>query len=406
MKGVIFLSCYKMDNETLKDYKIRLCKNKEVYDLTFEEIANLINKESGESKSESFYRRWWNGYKEGYSDGLENSGSENNIEYLKQKIEFEKEKNKFFDYRNAYKKEIRDATRKEETYDIILQKISEIKPYRSILSYEFIRSDNDLFVGLNDIHFGANIDNYWNKYDSDIARDRLEEYLRRIIDIKRVHNCENCFVCANGDLISGNIHPTIQISNKENVVEQVIGVSELISWFLSELCGCFSKVYFCCVPGNHSRLSTKENSPKSERLDDLIPWYIKARLQNIENINFIDNSIDSTFNIVNIRGLNYLNVHGDLDNFNNISKVINMIDVPVYCIHFGHKHHNETGWFQKYKLLMSGSLMGMDDYCIKNRIYGVPQQMVCVCNESGVVCSYDVDFADNSYSRSISFTGE
>ena len=59
--------------ENLKDYKIRLCKNKDIYGLTFQDIANLINKESGENKSESVYRKWWTAYNEGYQDAERNS---------------------------------------------------------------------------------------------------------------------------------------------------------------------------------------------------------------------------------------------------------------------------------------------------------------------------------------------
>lgn len=386
------MSIYKDSNETIKHYKVRLCKNKALYGLTFNDIAELLNKETGESKSESFFRKWWNGYNEGYLDASTECMNTDKIlvEYEKKRIEFEKEKNKFLDYRNAYKKEIRDDSRKEILLEILLDKINCIKPYDSV-KINYKSSNNDLLVGLNDIHFGIDIDNYWNKYNSEIAKKRLEKYIDNIINIQKVHNSENCYVCANGDLISGNIHYTIQIANRENIVEQIIGVSELIAWFLSELGKYFNNVYLSVVSGNHSRLSMKENSQKNERLDDLIPWYIKARLQNIKNIFVLDNCIDSTLNIVNIRGLNYLNVHGDYDNFTNIQRLIEMLDEDIYCIHFGHLHHNMTDYIQKYKIIMSGSLQGVDDYCIQKRIYSHAQQLVCVCNDKGIICSYDVD---------------
>ena len=43
-------------------------------------------------------------------------------------------------------------------------------------------------------------------------------------------------------------------------------------------------MFFVSVSGNHSRLDTKENAPLDERLDDLIEWYLGARLQNFDNI--------------------------------------------------------------------------------------------------------------------------
>lgn len=386
------MDIYRGSNESIKHYKVRLCKNKILYGLNFSDIATLLNKETGETKSESFFRKWWNGYNEGYLDATKDciENDEVLLDYEKKRIEFEKERNKLLDYRTAYKKEIRNDSRKEILLDMVLDKISHIEPY-SYVKVNLNKSDNDLFVGLNDIHFGADINNYWNIYNSSIAKKRLEKYIENIINIQKTHDSENCYVCANGDLISGNIHPTIQISNRENVVEQIVGVSELIAWFLSELSNHFNNIYFSVVAGNHSRLSTKENSPKNERLDNLIPWYIKARLQNIKSVFILDNCIDSTLNIVKIRGLSYLNVHGDYDSFSNIQKLTEMLDEEIYCIHLGHLHHNKTDYVQKYKVIMSGSLQGVDDYCIQKRIYGKAQQLVCVCSDKGIVCSYDVD---------------
>ena len=380
----------KLSDESIKEYKIRLCRNKSEYGITFDDIANLVNRETGETKSESYFRRWWNGYNEGYEDGL----SESYDDVLDNKIfELERKKIEYNDYRNAFKKQVRDNTRKNILYDIILDEIKNIKPYSTLneVSNIITHNNNDVIVCLNDIHYGIEIENHWNKYNSDIAKLRLEKYLNRIFNIRNTHDSENCYVMANGDLISGNIHPTIQISNKENVVQQVIGVSELISWFLYELSTKFNNIYFSVVSGNHSRLSNKDNSPKDERLDLLIPWYIKARLQNNKNIIILDNDIDTTLNVVTIRGLNYLNVHGDYDNFSNIQRLVEMLDKEIYCIHFGHLHHNATDHYQKYKLIMSGSLQGMDDYCIQKRIYGNAEQLVCICDNNGILCTYDVD---------------
>lgn len=312
-------------------------------------------------------------------------------EYEIKRIEFEKERQRFFDQRTAYNKEIRKDARLDTLKDIIKSSINNIKPYE-INTYNYIeKSENDLLIALNDIHFGIEIDNFWNKYNSKIAKQRLEKYLKDIINIKNTHKSENCYVCCNGDLISGNIHFSIAVANRENVVEQVMGVSELISWFLSELSKEFNKVNFSVVAGNHSRLSLKDMSPKDERLDDLIPFYVKARLQNLNNVFVLDNKIDNTMSLIEIRGLNYVGVHGDMDKVNDVLKLVEMLPYKVYGILFGHLHHNASNFIQGYKTLMSGSLMGIDDFCIEKRIFGKAQQLVCVCDNKGVKCQYDID---------------
>jgi predicted phosphodiesterase len=384
----------KQENESLKQYKIRLYKNKDLYDLTSQQIADLINKESGESYGESCYRKWFKAYAEGVYDTEKEFVSGDKIlkEYELKRIEFEKEKIKFFDQRTAYTKDIRTDARLDELKEILINSIKNIKSYPNKNYTDIKYQDNDLLVGLNDLHFGIEINNYWNKYNPEIAKQRLEKYIQEIISIQKTHSSENCYICANGDLISGNSHLTIALANRENVVEQVMGVSELISWFISELSNYFKNVYFSVVAGNHSRLSLKENSPKNERLDDLIPFYIKARLQNLESIKVLDNNIDNTISLINIRGLSYLGVHGDMDKMDNILKLVEMLPNKAYAILFGHLHHNVSNSIQGYKLLMSGSLMGVDDFCIEKRILGKPQQLVCVCDNNGVRAIYDIIF--------------
>ena len=98
----------------------------------------------------------------------------------------------------------------------------------------------------------------------------LARYLDRVICIGREHGSERCVVWNNGDSISGSIHKSVAITNKENVVEQIMGVSELIAGFLAELSKHFSLVQYVSVAGNHSRLDRKMDALKDERLDDLV----------------------------------------------------------------------------------------------------------------------------------------
>jgi hypothetical protein len=388
------LDLNRLENESFIDYCERLITGKDnnIYDIDKSEIWDLL---FNEKISSDEARKRLYGVKavisklktEGYEDIIDEAVLEK-IEL--KRIEFEKEKQRFFDQRTAYNKIIRDTARLDELKDIILSSVHGIKPYESYYRTDISNSENDLLVGLNDIHFGVEIDNYWNKYNSDIAKKRLEKYLSEIISVQKLHNSENCFVFANGDLISGNTHLTIALANKENVVEQVMGVSELISWFLSELSNYFNSVYFLVVAGNHSRLSLKDMSPKNERLDDLIPFYVKARLQNLHNVSVLEDHIDNTMSVIDIRGRKYLGVHGDYDNLSNILKLVEMLPDKVYSIYMGHLHHNKTDFVQGYKVLMSGSLMGVDDYCIEKRIFGKSQQLICVCDSNGVKCAYDI----------------
>lgn len=310
------------------------------------------------------------------------------------KIELQIERQKFYDQRNAFNKVIRERSRQEELNEILTDAVKTGNlPQLQYVRSEIQPSDNDLLVSLNDIHYGANISNYWNTYNSDICREMMCRYLDRIISIGETHHSENCIVWANGDEISGNIHQSIAVTNKETVIEQIKGVSELIAEFLAELSKHFAQVVFVSVAGNHSRLDpNKDRALVSERLDDLVEWYLGARLQNFENVVVGGcEKIDHTMYLVDVRGNTYCGVHGDFDGSpGKVQSLQTMANRPVYAILSGHLHHNKMDDVQGVKTIMAGSFLGMDDYCVQKRIVGRAEQMVCVCDENGVRCSYDI----------------
>lgn len=338
---------------------------------------------------------------------LLNSESEKNIkqdssdimaELDLKKIELQKERQKMFDQRIALNKLIRERSRQEELNDIIKEAVSlgDLPVLASddmACTYEY--ANNDLLISLNDIHYGAVVDNYWAKYNPDICRDMFSKYINEVKKIANTHRSENCYVFCNGDAISGNIHYSIAVTNKENVINQVIGVSELISEFLFQLSTIFKDVYFVSVAGNHSRLNpNKDSTLNAERLDDLVEWYASARLQNSPNVHIgAGEKIDNTMYLLDIRGKTYCGIHGDYDATpTSVQSLQTMAQRPVYAILSGHLHHNKTDIIQGIKTVMAGSFLGMDDFCVQKRIYGSPEQMVCVCDDTGIVCHYDIKF--------------
>ena len=310
------------------------------------------------------------------------------------KIELQMERQKFYDQRNAFNRLIRERSRQEELNEILVEAVrSGNLPQLHYERFDIAPSDNDLLVSLNDIHYGANVSNFWNTYNSDVCREMMCRYLDRIISIGETHRSENCVVWANGDEISGNIHQSIAVTNKENVIEQIKGVSELIAEFLAELSRHFNNVTFVSVAGNHSRIEpNKDRALISERLDDLVEWYLGARLQNFENVTIGGGEkIDHTIYLVDIRGQTYCGVHGDFDgSASKVQALQAMAGRPIYAVLSGHLHHNKVDEVQGVKTIMAGSFLGMDDYCVQKRIVGRAEQMVCVCDENGVRCSYDI----------------
>jgi len=392
----------KKPNETDLAYHKRLIYGKLVDGtLADEDYSELAPYVYGKEYSTDVARRMMYGSKrtlELLGEGVEQSITASDIlsELDEKKIAFQKEKQKLFDQRSALNKLIRERARQEELNEILVGAVANGNlPQLDYTPSGVSASDNDILVSLNDIHYGANVDNYWNKYNSDICSDMMRRYLDRIIEIGHLHSSENCIVWENGDAISGNIHHSIAVTNKENVIEQVIGVSELIAEFLAELSKHFLTVQFVSVSGNHSRLDVKDRALKDERLDDLVEWYLTARLQNFENVIIgVGEKVDSTMYLIDVRGKTYCGIHGDYDgSAAKVQTLQTMARRPIYAVLSGHLHHCRMDEVQGIKTVMAGSFLGMDDFCVSKRIYGRPEQMVCICDGSGIRCSYNIDLS-------------
>lgn len=392
----------KKDDESQFDYHKRLIYGKLVdktlSDVDYTELSKLAY---GKQYSSDVARRMFYGSR--YTLQLMDNERKNSCdgsgmadEIQAKTIELRKERMKMSDERSAFNKVIRERSRQEQLNDILTNAVKNGNlPTLDYSPVTIEHSDNDLLVSLNDIHYGIQIDNVWNTYNPEVCRQMMSDYLNKIIAIGQLHHSENCIVYNCGDSVSGRIHQTVQLANKENVIDQVKGVSELISEFLAELSHHFSEVRYLSVAGNHSRLEpNKANCPSGERLDDLIEWYLRARLQNFDNIVIADthDRIDPTMFLTNIRGKVYCGVHGDFDGSNaKIAALKTMVQIPLYAILSGHLHHNQISTVSGVKTIMAGSFVGIDEYCVEQRIYGKPEQMVCVCTNDGVLCSYSID---------------
>lgn len=387
----------RQDNESNFDYICRLVEGKSngVYDIDYVELFKLafdVDLSSTEARKRYYGIKMVLPFVE--KEKINNiTGDKILKEYELKKQELYKEQIKFYDQR----RELNDILRKQSREDYLYEIISDSIKNSNLEDFEYckkdtLQTDNDTLVFLTDIHYGLESDNYWNKYNPQIFVKYLEKYLDEIINIKNVHNSEDCYIFLGGDLISGLIHNLIRIENAENVVEQVQHVSEYISNFVNELSKEFNNVYIHSVVGNHSRLmQNKKEDIKDEKLDLLVTWYMKSRLSNLQNVYIVDNEIDNTIASIVIRGKIYFAVHGDLDT---PSKVVNsltqMLDVKPYSVLMAHRHHYAIDTEHDVKVISSGSFASVDEYCISKRISGKPSQTVCICDKNGVRCSYDV----------------
>lgn len=388
----------KLPEETFSQYLWRMgtAKDAGLISLNWTELADVMNKnlftDESDYMGESAFRKRYSYAKEMYDDVFSKTLEDEELESLKREVM--RERIKLRDERSAWNKQNYSAARVEQDMDYLGNKLQEIgKLEFEKVNSPVVDSDNDLLILLSDLHIGETFSNMWGEYNADIAKSRLEKLLTSVKTIQQTHNSSRCYIVLSGDCISGNIHRTIQVANRENVIDQIKIATELVANFCYELCPHFEKVFFTDVVGNHSRMDVKDDAVHDERLDSIVSWGVEMSLSHIENFVVMSGKLDSGIADTTIRGNRYISVHGDYDAYspNGVSKLCMMLGFIPYAITYGHLHTCAVEEYNGVKMIRGGSLAGTgDQYTLEKRMTGNPSQMVCVCNSAGVMCYYPV----------------
>lgn len=371
-------------------------KDAGILDMTWSELADIMNdqlRDPEDKWTESVYRKKYRLIKDAYEQIF---ADYQNDEYLKelelQKQEIQKEKRKLYDERLDLNRRLREEARLETTIDRLDHSLSSISSRLfsdNSYDYPMMQSDYKMIVCLSDLHIGADFKNVDGEYNSDIAAKRLQQYLREIKDIQGRNGCSECFVTILGDCINGSIHRTISITNKEDVIEQVKIASMLIADFVDTLSHWFKKVTVYSIGGNHSRIEKKaEDALLSERLDNLIPWFVEKMMANKNNVEVISHTFDDTLGIFNVGEKLYFIQHGDYSSITEaaIGKLVLWAKQTPYCILTGHLHYPAMTDVSDIKVIQSGSLCGSgDEYSRQKRLTGKPSQTVIVTRYDGSI---------------------
>lgn len=383
------------DNENELDYVIRLFENKKEYDLDYQELFKLA---FGVELAADECRKRYYGIAmliESYKNNLVNK---NPIE-IKDELyitmqDIKKERIKLNDERASLTKTLRNNARYETIEELALKCVENIELKSEKFSNEYIMNNGNksLLVTLSDFHYGLNTNEFNNIYNPEVFIERLYKFRDRIINIVCNNPVEKIYIVGLGDYISGYIHSTIRIENRENVVEQVLNVSEHLCQFINALSS-YANIEYRDTIGNHSRMMANKNeSIDKESFDLLIHQFIRERFRECKNVEIIESDINEKMGTLRIYNKNYAFTHGNGFNFSTIVQDISLLTGKFYdAIFIGHFHHQSMDEQQRCYVYASGSLSGNDSYSNKIRRASNPSQNIYLLNESdGIECQYIV----------------
>jgi len=170
-----------------------------------------------------------------------------------------------------------------------------------------------------DAHMGAVQDadeiEGFNEFNPDVCRSRQLDFASRYIkwaDRHRMaYTINDLVILVTGDLISGDIHDELKITNAFPITVQVVEAAKVLSEQVSTLAPNFNRVTVHFIGAdNHGRLTRKPQA-KQEGLNNmnyLVGVLAQSYLKGIDNVTF--NIYPMHEKVVRVSNRNYLITHG------------------------------------------------------------------------------------------------
>ena len=307
-----------------------------------------------------------------------NEGKEYREEYM--------EKQKVRDWYNAYRRDIREEVRIENLKDEIkfaAEKFGKLEPIVWPEVKETPVEKTEAVLLVSDLHIGVDCDNYYNKYNKDIAKERLAKLQKNVIKYCSINNVSVLNILNLGDLINGVIHTNARIEAQMDVAEQIMYAGELIANFLYGLSKEIPNITYRSVFDNHSRaIANKNEHIEKEQFSRVIDWFIAERLKDTP-IEFIANDIDGGIGRMKLAsGKTLMFCHGHNDGRNNsYQNFIGLTQEWVDYICMAHYHNPASKDFQGCKVFINGSIVGTESYAFGRRLFTKPSQKLIIFNE-------------------------
>jgi hypothetical protein len=154
-----------------------------------------------------------------------------------------------------------------------------------------------------------------NEFNFKIATARVEFLVTKLLDWvdsnRTISVIDEIVIICIGDMISGDIHEELKITNEFPTPIQCVNSANLISNAISAISEKFPSVRVeYIVPDNHSRLSKKYQYKQGglNSLNYIVGTIAKLRLERQSNVKFNIYTCDKA--VINVRGFQYLCCHG------------------------------------------------------------------------------------------------
>ena len=229
-----------------------------------------------------------------------------------------------------WKKVAESALKQEAKKELLIDAVKKFTPsYKSVQKYKIRKpkgkvraaSAQSMIAPLSDTHIGDNVEADemvgLNSYNIDIFNKRLYGWATQVLTLAELRRnsveIDELVIPMLGDMISGDIHMELALTNNDHNMGQMIRGANLIAQALMFLAPHFDKVRVPCVVGNHGRM-TRKPPMKNKYMDwdYMLYQWVSVFCKNQKNIEF---HIPKSFmTSVEVKNRNILVSHGDFVN--------------------------------------------------------------------------------------------
>lgn len=404
-RDVEIISLTRNEHESALDYHKRLVYGKLVdktlADCDYSELAELLY---GQPYSSDVARRMMYGSRRTLelvdAEPVKNICDNEMLTALDmKKAELQQERQRFFDQRREYTKILAAEGRKEHLYEALALAANKLMESIGPMfddKYCDVEScgDSEAVLVFTDWHYGMKTKNVFNKYNTEICKERVTNTVNAAIRRIQMHGCRRLHVVVLGDLMHGSVHVSARVSSDELACDQLMQVSEILAQAILQLNKCVDETLVYMTYGNHARtIQNKHDSIHRDNMERIVPWWLTQRLQKYDDIIIMPES-ETEFVFVNACGHDICAAHGDLDSVKCSPRLLATIFQKQYgknieYILLGDKHHRESFNELGITATVCGSLCGTDDYANDKRLYSRPEQLLLIIDpEYGVDAEY------------------
>lgn len=290
---------------------------------------------------------------------------------------------------NSYHRVLREEARLEDFKDLMKQLVVDINDLPEV-SYDGAAGaggEKEAVLLLSDFHIGVEIHNYYNTYNTAIARKRIKKTVDDTIRYCQAQGVTRLYVLGLGDFCAGMIHTSGRLEQEIDVIEQIMMASEILADSLNQLQAAAPEIIFATCTDNHSRCMPEiDQSIEQENFGRLIAFYVKARLAGT-GILFKEDNLDQEIGTIDFaNGKVGVFAHGHHDNINSIFQ--NMVSYTGKVVDYaflGHYHCEKVKSFNGFKVFVNGSVVGVDQYAFSKRLFGKPSQMLIIFDGDNLI---------------------